>query len=40
LIYYTAINGIYPSIPFLCLFFAGFLYVGLASLWPRTASQG
>lgn len=39
LIYYTAINGIYPSIPFLCLFFAGYLYVGLASLWPRTASQ-
>ena len=40
LIYYTAINGIYPSIPFLCLFFAGYLYVGLASLWPRTANQG
>ena len=40
LIYYTAINGIYPSIPFLCLFFAGYLYVGLASLWPGTASQG
>ena len=40
LIYYTAINGIYPSIPFLCLFFAGYLYVGLTSLWPRTASQG
>ncbi len=37
LIYYTAINGIYPSIPFLCLFFAGYLYVGLTSLWPRTA---
>jgi len=36
LIYYTAINRIYPSIPFLCLFFAGYLYVGLASLWPRT----
>ena len=40
LIYYTAINGIYASIPFLCLFFAGYLYVGLASLWPGTASQG
>ena len=40
LIYYTAINGIYASIPFLCLFFAGYLYVGLASLWPGTARQG
>lgn len=40
LIYYTAINGIYPSIPFLCLFFAGYLYVGVASLWPRAAIQG
>ncbi len=40
LIYYTAINGIYPSLPFLFLFFAGYLYVGLASLWPRTANQG
>ena len=40
LIYYTAINGIFSSIPFLCLFFAGYLYVGLASLWPRTTGQG
>ncbi len=40
LIYYTVINGIYPSIPFLCLFFAGYLYVGVTSLWPRTARQG
>jgi len=34
LIYYTAVNKIYSSVPFLCLFFFGFLYVGLTSVWP------
>ncbi|MBM3265474.1 MAG: glycosyltransferase family 2 protein [candidate division Zixibacteria bacterium] len=34
LVYYTAVNRIYSSIPFLCLFFFGFLYVGLYSVWP------
>lgn len=34
LIYYTAVNKIYSSIPFLLLFFFGFLYVGLSSIWP------
>jgi len=34
LIYYTAVNKIYSSIPFLFLFFIGFLYVGVASVWP------
>jgi cellulose synthase/poly-beta-1,6-N-acetylglucosamine synthase-like glycosyltransferase len=43
LIYYTAVNRIYSSLPFLCLFFLGFLYVGLASLWPsgsRVTAKG
>lgn len=34
LIYYAAVNRIYSSIAFLLLFFFGFLYVGLASIWP------
>ena len=34
LIYYAAVNRIYSSIAFLLLFFLGFLYVGLASIWP------
>jgi cellulose synthase/poly-beta-1,6-N-acetylglucosamine synthase-like glycosyltransferase len=34
LIYYTGANRIYTSIPFLCLFFFGYLYVGFCSLWP------
>lgn len=37
LIYYAAVNRIYSSIPFLCLFFFGFLYVGLTSVWPSGA---
>ena len=35
LIYYTAVNKIFSSIPFLLLFFAGYLYVGIGSLWPN-----
>ncbi|MBT5874807.1 MAG: glycosyltransferase [Candidatus Latescibacteria bacterium] len=39
LIYYTAVNKIYSSIPFLLLFFVGFLYVGVMSLWPSGSQR-
>ena len=34
LIYYTAVYKIFSTIPFLLLFFVGYLYVGIGSLWP------
>jgi len=40
LIYYSATNEIYSSLPFLFLFFIGYLYVGLTSLWPQTIRRG
>lgn len=39
LIYYTAVNKIYSSIPFLLLFFIGYLYVGVMSLWPAGSQR-
>lgn len=37
---WAAREGHYGSLPFLALFFSGFLYVGLASLWPERAPTG